>query len=212
MAVFKFRAVYDGELDCIRDIEIKSNQTFLDLHNVLLSAINFKPGELASFYEADDGWRKGREISLEDMSDEDNPNSEDEKPLIMAQCKLQDFIEDPHAKFIWVYDFLKMWTFALELIKISPKEEAVVIYPRVVKVDGDSPRQFTNKKSATVADEDEDEAPRRKKSSIADLGGIETYDNGEEYGDDDESKDNNGEDNGEDNFDEFSDSNFNDDY
>jgi hypothetical protein len=177
MAVFKFRAVYDGDIDCIRDIEIKSNQTFLDLHNALLDAINFKPGELASFYEADEQWRKGREISLEDMTDEDDPRPEDEKPLVMGQCKLQDFIDNPHAKFIWVYDFLKMWTFALELIKILPKEDPKATYPRVVKSEGEPPKQFTNNKNIALVDDDDDDEPRkRKKNSITDLGGIETYD------------------------------------
>jgi hypothetical protein len=201
MAVFKFRAVFDGDIDCIRDIEIKSGQTFEDLHNALLSAINFQSGELASFYETDDNWRKGREISLEDMSDEDDSRPDDEKPLIMRKCKLQDFIDDPHAKFIWVYDFLKMWTFALELIKITPKEEPVIIYPRLVKSEGDAPKQFINNNSSVVDEDDEDDTPKRKRSALTDMGGVETYGGDDEFGEDEELD---GEGESEDGFDEFS--------
>lgn len=181
MAVYKFRVIFEEDTDVIRDIEIRSEQTFEDFHHAILKSINFQPNELASFYMSDDAWRKGQEIALMDMSDEaDDPTAE--KPLIMSKCELADHIDDPHQKFIYVFDFLKMWTFYCELIKIIPKEEPKATYPRCVKSEGAAPKQFKASNLPPV-DEDEEDSVTRKKSdrgTFTDMGGI------EEFGEDDD--------------------------
>ena len=180
MAVYKFRVIFEDDTDVIRDIEIKSEQTFLDLHNAILNSINFQANELASFYITDDTWRKGKEIALMDMSDEDT--EKENAPLIMSKCEIADFIEDPHQKFIYVFDFLNMWTFMIELIKINPKPEPKVSYPRCIKSEGVAPKQFKNKTAPALDEEDELDGGKKRKSvtAFSEMGGI------EEFGDDDD--------------------------
>ncbi len=65
----------------MRDIAILENQTFLDLHQFIIDVCGFRDDELASFYLCDDSWYKLKEISLMDMSIEENDfqrNEDDE--------------------------------------------------------------------------------------------------------------------------------------
>ena len=68
MAVYKFKVYFEDYEDIYRVIEIKSNQTFLDFHHAILESIKFDNKQLASFYMSNDAWKKGQEITLEDMT------------------------------------------------------------------------------------------------------------------------------------------------
>ncbi|MFT5957027.1 MAG: hypothetical protein ACI87V_000903, partial [Flavobacteriales bacterium] len=67
MNIFKFRVVMDMEEDIFRDIEIVTGSSFLELHEAILRAFNFKEGEMASFYMSNDTWERGEEITLMDV-------------------------------------------------------------------------------------------------------------------------------------------------
>src|SRR6185436_10889920 len=138
MAVYKFRVTFEDHEDVSRDLEIKSTQTFEDLHSAIQSSIGFDNKEMASFYMSDDNWKKGKEITLADMSDGEK------KIAMMKNSRLKDFIADPHQKIYYVYDFMAMWTFHIELIKIIVSEETGIFYPRCVRTMGDAPKQFGN--------------------------------------------------------------------
>ena len=64
MAIYRFRVTYEDHEDVYRDIEIKSIQTFEDLHHAIQEAIGFDKSKPASFYMSDDYWRKDQEITL----------------------------------------------------------------------------------------------------------------------------------------------------
>ena len=148
MAVYKFRVTFEEHDEVSRDIEIKATQTFEDLHNAILQFIGFESKEMASFYMSDDYWKKGKEITLADMSDGEG------KIAMMKNSRLKDFIADPHQKIYYVYDFMTMWTFHIELIKIFVNEEAGVNYPRCVRTTGDAPKQFGATPAAVPVPED----------------------------------------------------------
>ena len=136
MAVYRFRVTFEDFDEVNRDLEIKSTQNFFDLHNAILDAVGFDKKELASFYISDDNWKKGKEISLADMQ-----AAENSIPL-MKDSRLCDFIIDPHQKFLYVYDFMAVWSFHVELFKIIVQEEAGAVYPRCVRTTGEAPKQF----------------------------------------------------------------------
>ena len=69
MAVYKFSVTFEDYDDVYREIEIKSSQTFEDLHKAIQDSIGFDNKQLASFYMSNDMWRKGREITLMDMNE-----------------------------------------------------------------------------------------------------------------------------------------------
>lgn len=153
MAVYKFKVTFEEYDDIFRVIEIKSTQTFFELHKAILDAIGFDQKQMASFYMSNDSWKKEQEITLEDMSDDADDKS---IPLpIMKDSRLNMFINDPHQKIIYVYDFLAMWTLKLELTGIEMKEKAGIKYPVCSKTVGLSPKQYDKVQRFGLVDDNE---------------------------------------------------------
>src|SRR5438128_8502299 len=117
MAVLKFRAYYEDDESVYRDIVVKHTQTFADLHNAILKAYEFDSKHQATFYRSNDHWQRGREISLMKY---DKPYKAE--PLIMKTTTIGSEIRDTNQKFIYQYDFMKNWTFMIELINVSKEE------------------------------------------------------------------------------------------
>ena len=144
MAVYKFNVTLEDYDDLLRVIEIKSNQTFEDLHKCILQAFGFDDKQLASFYMSDDYWRKGQEITLrkEDLPlDEDEIRKKVDPKKLMADIKIARYIEQPHQRFVYVFDPVVQWSFLIEMIKIAD-ENAKLNYPAIVKTYGTAPKQY----------------------------------------------------------------------
>jgi hypothetical protein len=153
MYTYKFRLLFDEVEDFVRDYEILAKQTFKDFHNIIIESIaGLSDKELASFYLCDRRWEKKTEITLIDMEidddDDDKENNDntardDISRMIMSECVLSDFIDDPHQHLIYEYDFLNLKTFYIELLKtyeVKTKEE----YPRCVYAVGEMPLSMFN--------------------------------------------------------------------
>lgn len=143
MNIFKFRVVIDTDEDIFRDIEIKTESTFEELHQAILTAFDFSEGEMASFYLSNDTWERGEEITLMEMNDGAS------KVASMSDVKLADKLTSPEEKVIYVFDFLRMWCFYLELVEIK-KAAPSTLYPKVTLVYGEAPEQ-TSKESDLFA-------------------------------------------------------------
>jgi len=137
MAVLKFRAYFEEDDAVYRDIVIKHNQTFQDLHLAILKAYEFDNKHHATFYRSNDQWQRGREISLEKYDKEYRAD-----PLMMANTTIGSEIRDTNQKFVYVYDFLKNWTFLIELINVTKEESSKIIYPATSRVEGIGPQQY----------------------------------------------------------------------
>ncbi len=135
MKAFKFRVVIDVNNDdpIFRDILIRENQTFEDLHEAIIAAYNFQGGVMASFYVSNDEWDKGEEIALMNMSDERGKG-----PKMMNTTLISDIAEKVEQKLLYVYDFMRMWCFYVELIEIE-NANAVQQYPLLAMSFGDAP-------------------------------------------------------------------------
>ncbi|HSB92247.1 MAG TPA: hypothetical protein VLC28_03980, partial [Flavitalea sp.] len=66
-------------------------------------------------------------------------------PLLMAETTIGSEIKDPNQKFVYVYDFVRNWTFLVELINVSKEENPKLDYPVVVKSEGIGPSQYGTK-------------------------------------------------------------------
>jgi len=150
MHAYRFRILAEEQDDFIRDIEVLANQTFEELHHYLVSLFEFDGKELASFSICNGKWHRISEITLIDMQaddrqdpdeDEDSPNAGKQKlkTFLMSASKIRDFIEDPHQRIIYEYDFLRQRTFFLELSKILTAEDGLR-YPRCIKSEGNLPK------------------------------------------------------------------------
>jgi hypothetical protein len=135
--VYKFRVSFEDYEDIYRDIEIKPDQTFEDLHLCIQSSIGFDGSKPASFFMSNDYWVKGVEISTENKT-----NKKGEKVALMRKSRLCDFIADPHQKIYYEFDTTAGWTFFIELVKIIPATQDILPYPRCVKFAGDAPKQY----------------------------------------------------------------------
>ncbi len=146
MFVYKFRVLLEEQDDFLRDIEIGSKQTFGDFHKALMASANLDTKESASFYVCDSKWKKFKEITLTDLSenmqeppatafDEDNVPVPAMPVFVMDQVKIKDMIDDPHQRLIYEYDLLNPRIFFIELLKINDANPGVD-YPVCVKQHG----------------------------------------------------------------------------
>lgn len=130
MAGLKFRVLLDSDNnnEVFRDILISDTDNFESFYKAIVSAFRFHGDQMASFYVSNDSWDKGHEISLMDMTYDDD--SVDAPAAVMKDAHIKDFLEEPDQKFILVYDFMRMWIFLIELIgyeKESPEKPEVLM-------------------------------------------------------------------------------------
>ena len=155
MAVYHFKLSFEDNEDVYREIDIKSTQNFEDFHNIIVQSINFDNVHDASFFISDNLWHNGDEITRFPVNEDKNNRNADPPKRQMSKCKMVSLIDDPHQRFIYVYDPKTAWTFFVELIKIVP-DDAKVFYPICVKSVGEAPKQYKNLKEVPVVLEDED--------------------------------------------------------
>ena len=132
---YTFRVVIDTEEDIFRDIVILGNQNFEELHHSIIAAFGFEGDQMASFYMSNEEWDKGEEIGLMDMSFDDNNG-----PASMKKTLVDDKVNMSHQKILYVYDFLKMWIFYIELIDEGVENEDDG-YPYVKLSFGEAPEE-----------------------------------------------------------------------
>lgn len=147
--IYRFRVILDNDVDddVFRDLEIKETDTLEDLHNIITQSFGFDGTEMASFYLSDNQWSQGEEISLFDLS-------EDASARLMSGTIINNVVFEMQTKLIYVYDFLSMWTFFVELAEIV-EETPGVIYPNLMFVHGQIPDTAPEK--SFDADDDYDD-------------------------------------------------------
>lgn len=135
MAIYRFRISFEDYDDIIREIDIRSNQTFEDLHNAIHRTTGYKPEQSSSFYVSTDQWIKGKEIAYLPSQ-----RKTDMGVALMSDSKLSSYIDDPHQKFYYTYNFERPYDFHVELIKILLEPEKGKEYPSVFRSVGDAPK------------------------------------------------------------------------
>ncbi len=146
--VYKFRVILDTEEDIFRDIAILDEDTLEDLHNAIVNAFGFDGLEIASFYTCDADWTQDEEIPLFDTGE--TPGEQ----KTMADYILAGTLTEENNKIIYVYDFLNMWTFFVELAAIEGPE-AGVIYPDLLFAHGEMPANAPDMAFGTDGAEDD---------------------------------------------------------
>ena len=108
--IMRLRVILDTEDDVFRDIEIATDAPLMHLHFAVLDAFGWEAGELASFFQSDESWSRGKEFSLLNMSD---PMAEDgaKREEAMNESTVGHLIPELGHRAIYVYDFLRMWCF-----------------------------------------------------------------------------------------------------
>ena len=134
MAIYRFRISFEDYDDVIREIDILPKQTFLDLHRALHAATGYNAELPSSFYVSNDRWKKGAEIAHLPSD-----AKKEQGVALMEASKLNRFVNDPHQKFYYVYNFDRPLDFHVQLIKILKEEEGKE-YPALFKSIGQAPK------------------------------------------------------------------------
>jgi hypothetical protein len=94
--------------------------------------------EVASFYTCDETWNQEEEISLFDTGDVPGEQK------VMSDYQLSDILDKQNTKILYVYDFINMWTFLVELAAV---EDQVIgnLYPETIFSHGEMPDEAMEK-------------------------------------------------------------------
>lgn len=150
MAIYRFRISFEDYDEISREIDMLPKHTFLDLHLAIQKNLGYDAEASSSFYISNDQWRKGKEIAY--LPSESKIN---QKVSLMENSRLNQFIDDPHQKFYYTYNFARPYDFHVQLIKIL-KEEDGKTYPSVFKSIGASPKPFNQTTIVEDAGEEEE--------------------------------------------------------
>lgn len=123
--IYRFRVILDATVDCFRDIEIEGTNTLEDFHNVIIQSFQLLGDEMASFYSSDEDWNQGQEYCLFDMSEGLAPVKK------MNATTIESVFSKASKRMIYIYDFLSMWTFLVELDDTVGKSDGAT-YPHVI--------------------------------------------------------------------------------
>jgi hypothetical protein len=148
--ILRIRTILDVEEDVLRDIEIDEKFLLKDLHDLIIKSYGFEGKEMASFYKTNESWEQGDEMSLFDLGiGKDYSND-----------SLNTIFNSENNRLIYVYDFLELWTFFIEVMEISEINKNTS-YPNLVfskgKVPENSPSKiFQESNSKTDIEKNED--------------------------------------------------------
>jgi hypothetical protein len=151
--IYRLRAILNTTEDVFRDIEIAADATLEDLHNVISQSFQLQGDEMASFYASDEDWNQGEEYCLFDMNDGASPLKK------MYDTLISDAMDKTNPRMIYIYDYLTMWTFTIELADIAGPLDGTS-YPQVIFDMGtlpDSPPDPEFEADPRYAEDDEDE-------------------------------------------------------
>ena len=158
MFTYRFRMNFEDQEGFSRDIELLTDQTFKDFHEVISDNLSLDKSVECAFFMCDHRYRKKKQIFQNrppGYAEQEN-NEAEEKKLYMEDCILSDYIDDPHQKFLYVYDLTKEWTFFIELARIRPAADKQS-YPAIVGSVGKTPQEISRKPIPLPGINNEDE-------------------------------------------------------
>ncbi len=158
--LFRIKFISDEVGGFLREIEIESDATFLELNEAVLSSCGYPDDQMTSFYICNDEWERKQQITREDMG----TSGADEDIYVMERTRLSEFIEDQDQKMEFIFDPFSERAFYLDVTELIPGkhlEHAVVVRSigdapvQIMLPDDEMPVPAAGKKSSTL---DEDEA------------------------------------------------------
>lgn len=141
--IYRFRIILDSKEDILRDIEIEADASLEDFHYAIAQAFGFGGSEMASFYTTNENWEQGEELPLLDMGEETTS---------MASRPVESFFSADNHHLIYVYDFLALWTFYVELMEVGEKSSGT-LYPNLIFAQGEVPEEAPEKQFSVETDD-----------------------------------------------------------
>ena len=127
---YHIRIYLESKEDVTREIEISREDNLLELHNIITQSCNLNDKELASFHLTNDEFDLLKEIPLIPI-DENTKES-------MEQVHIKELLMQKDDRLIYIYDYMKMWRFLVELKEISSQ---IITKPKCIFKSGEMPTQ-----------------------------------------------------------------------
>ena len=137
----------------VRDFEIASDATLLDLHEFILQMLGYAPC-MASFFPADDRWEREQEYTFMDMG-EGMGDAGLGLPQPMATARLEDVLTYLYARLIYLFDPFNERAYFMELIEVKEPQKGMT-YPRLQFEHSPAPDQYdpeANEESGSIFEE-----------------------------------------------------------
>jgi hypothetical protein len=159
--IFDLRFLSGESDDFIMDMQIDGRSTFAQLHNAIQQQLNYDASQMASFFTTDKDWNKETEIMLFDMA------GDDQSPVItMDNAVIEDYIQDMHQRFLYVYDFFSERCFFVEIMKAHQGE---LMQPSCLQCVGEVPQQISIDDSFEDDDQSFDEDDQFELEDLDDI-------------------------------------------
>jgi hypothetical protein len=139
--VFKVKLSHDKRT--YREIAIRGDQTFAQLHETIFTAFDRYDDHLYSFFFTTQGGKSRRRFAdAPEITDPRNMEDCSHKEMYNAEeTRINDFPMTPGRKFEYLFDFGDNWLHEVELLSVNPTSPDGK-YPAVVKRKGASPEQY----------------------------------------------------------------------
>lgn len=109
--VLKFRLISNEQDEFIRDFEILDKQTFFHFHIAIQDNLHFDKSQIASFFICSQDWEKELEITLFELTAEENAIV-----LVMDSTILSDHVSRVHDKLLYIFDVFNERLFFIDLV------------------------------------------------------------------------------------------------
>ena len=131
---YKFTIISEEVAGFVRDIQIDSESTFLELHNSIFKSIGYTQVTNAAFLICDKYWDPEEEVYLKEI--DNNPEFD---TWLMEDTSLDHFLEEERQRLIHMFDLENQRGFHIELTEIIPG--ASLDKPQCTRSKGDAPQQ-----------------------------------------------------------------------
>lgn len=131
------------EYEFVREIEMKDDMTFKDLHTAIQKACKYDPSLITMFYIADENWEvsdeRENEILLERMDEKTQQDCR-----LMEDTALNFVKPEKGQKYLYLYDLLSERSFFVEVVDVRnfTKKEEKVKFPKCTYAEGLPPQQI----------------------------------------------------------------------
>ena len=147
---YKIRVILDNDNDedIFKDFEVSKNINLTKLHEHIKKEFNLLGSEIASFYSVDENWDTLIEYTLVPLDDNSVP---------MERLRLHEILNQKESSILYVYDFMDMWTFFIELV-VETSNKIDESHIALIFSKGDVPeippkKRFTNDDENILSDD-----------------------------------------------------------
>lgn len=105
--------ISDEVEDFMREIQIDSDATFLELHKLISESCGYKDEQMPFFTICENGWERGQDVTLEKMDTDSDTDS-----YVMSETQLSELLEEEKQHLLYTFDPLTERCFFIELSEI----------------------------------------------------------------------------------------------